>query len=108
MRTFPEGVRGSSSASTMTSGVFCLAAPAAATWALACSMSKVNPGRATTTAQIYRWSIATNGTQTWQSMGCWRQSGITLGSLGSTATPGDMSNIAFPLFGLITRSVFDI
>lgn len=63
---------------------------------------------ATTTNQLFRWSVGTQGQAYWQAMGCWRQSGITLGSLGSTATPGDMTNIAFPLFGLITRSVFDV
>ena len=51
LRTLPEGVRGSSSTSATTSGVFCRAAPAAAKWARAWSTSKVNPGRATTTAQ---------------------------------------------------------
>ncbi len=63
---------------------------------------------ATTTNQVFRWSVATTGISLWQAMGCWRQSGITLGSLAATATPGDMSNIAFPLFGLITRTFFDV
>lgn len=62
---------------------------------------------ATTTNRWTRWSVATTGAAIWQSAGCWRQSGITLGSLAATATPGDMTNVAFPVFGLITRSVFD-
>ncbi len=62
---------------------------------------------ATTTNELTRWSIATTGAAIWQSQGCWRQAAITLGSLAATATPGDMTNVAFPLFGLITRSAFD-
>lgn len=61
---------------------------------------------ATTTNQLFRWSVGTAG-NFWQAMGCWKQAGITLGSLAATATPGDMTNAGFPLFGLITRSVFD-
>lgn len=60
---------------------------------------------ATTTNQITRWAATASQ---WQSLGCWRQSGITLGSLAATATPGDMTNVGFPSFGLITRSVFDV
>jgi hypothetical protein len=74
----------------------------------------LSPGRyyagiahsATTTNQLFRWSAGTAGNY-WQALGCWRQSGITLGSLAATATPGDMTNAGFPLFGLITRSGFD-
>jgi len=62
---------------------------------------------ATTTAHISRWSLATTGAAFWQSFGCWLQAGITLGSLAATATPADMTNVAFPLFGIITRTVFD-
>ncbi len=62
---------------------------------------------AITTTQLFRWSIATTGAAIWQSLGCWRQAAITLGTLAATATPGDMTNVAFPLFGLITRSAFD-
>ncbi len=61
---------------------------------------------ATTTGQLIRWSVATIGIALFQGLGCWRQSGITLGSLGATATPGDLTNVAFPVFGLITRTVF--
>lgn len=63
---------------------------------------------ATTTNQLFRWSVATIGIALWMSIGCWKQGGITLGSLGATATPADLSNVAFPVFGLITRSVFDV
>lgn len=63
---------------------------------------------ATTTNQIMRYNLATTGAAFLQAYGCWRQSGITLGSLAATATPGDMTNVAFPFFGLITRSVFDV
>lgn len=63
---------------------------------------------ATTTGQVFRWSVATIGIALWMSMGCWKQAGITLGSLGATATPADLTNVAFPIFGLITRTVFDV
>lgn len=63
---------------------------------------------ATTTNQLTRWSLATLGIGVLMAMGCWTQTGITLGSLASTATPGDMTNVAFPVFGLITRSNFDL
>jgi hypothetical protein len=61
---------------------------------------------ATTTGQLYRWAAALSAY--WQALGCWKQASITLGSLAATATPGDMTNVAFPIFGLITRSVFDV
>ena len=63
---------------------------------------------ATTTNQVFRWSFATLGTAMWMGCGMWKQAGITLGSLAATATPGDLTNVAFPVFGLITRSVFDV
>jgi hypothetical protein len=62
---------------------------------------------ATTTGQIWRWASGTVAA-VWQSLGCWRQAAVTLGSLPATATPGDITNVAFPLFGFITRSVFDV
>jgi hypothetical protein len=63
---------------------------------------------ATTTNQLFRWSVATHGAAAWQAEGCWREAGVTLGSLAATATPGDMTNIAFPLFGLITRADYTV
>lgn len=61
-----------------------------------------------TTNQIQRWSVTTFGTGLWQAAGCWRQASITLGSLPATATPADIANDGFPLFGLITRSAYDV
>lgn len=61
---------------------------------------------ATTTNTHFRFAASVIAV--WQAMGCWRQAAITLGSLAATATPGDMSNVAFPLFGLITRSAYDV
>lgn len=64
---------------------------------------------ATTTGRWARWSIATTGAAFWQSYGCWQQASAGPGSFPSpTATPADIANVAFPLFGLITRSVFDV
>ncbi len=63
---------------------------------------------ATTTNRFTRFSLATYGIAIWQAAGCWREAAITLGALAATATPADMTNIAFPVFGLITRSVFDV
>lgn len=60
---------------------------------------------ATTTGQLYRWPAATAGI--WQAVGCWKQA-VTLGSLPATATPADITNVAMPVFGLITRTVFDV
>jgi hypothetical protein len=62
----------------------------------------------TTTNRYFRWSIATTGAVFWRAYGCWRQAGITLGSLPATATPVGYTNIAMPIFGLITRSNFDV
>ncbi len=61
---------------------------------------------ATTTNQLARMSCGSSGLL--QAAGCWKQAGITLGSLAATATPGDMTNAVFPFFGLITRTVFDV
>lgn len=62
---------------------------------------------ATTTNRWFRWSVATTGTAFWQLLGCFKHASAAPGSFPSTATPADMTNVAFPLFGLITRSVFD-
>jgi hypothetical protein len=61
-----------------------------------------------TTNRLMRWSIATLGAGYWKMAGCWRQASITLGALPATATPVACNNIAFPVFGLITRTVFDL
>lgn len=61
-----------------------------------------------TTNRLFRWSITTTGAGFWKMMGCWRQASITLGSLPATATPIACNNVGFPLFGLITRTVFDV
>lgn len=64
---------------------------------------------ATTTGQLFRWSVATIGIGLWQSLGCFRQAAVTPGSPGlpATATPADITTISFPVFGFITRTVFD-
>jgi len=63
---------------------------------------------ATTTGRWFRWTLGTIGTALWMSLGCWKQASAGPGSFPSpTATPADLTNVAFPLFGLITRSVFD-
>jgi hypothetical protein len=62
---------------------------------------------ATTTNRWVRFNNTTGNTL-WQSFGCWRQAAAGPGSFPSTATPADMTNASFPLFGLITRSVFDV
>lgn len=61
----------------------------------------------TTTNRWTRWTVATIGTLKWQSLGCWKQASAGPGSFPTTATPADLTNTAFPVFGLITRSVFD-
>lgn len=60
----------------------------------------------TTTGNQFRWSVATIGTQLWQAAGCWKFADAN--PLNLDATPADLTNVAFPLFGLITRSVFDV
>lgn len=63
---------------------------------------------ATTTNRYFRWSVATTGAGFWMTFGCWKSNAITLGSLGSTLTQNTLTNVAFPLFGLITRSAYDV
>lgn len=60
---------------------------------------------ATTTNQVFRWSSAASAL--WQGAGCWKFSDNPPIS-SATATPADYTNVAMPLFGLITRSVFDV
>lgn len=60
-----------------------------------------------TTNQLLRWSLATFGAAFWQALGCWKfVDGPPISS--AVATPADLTNVAFPVFGLITRSVFDL
>lgn len=61
-----------------------------------------------TTGRYFRWTIATTGALYWKMMGCWRQASIALGALPATATPVAYTNVAFPYFGLLTRSNFDL
>ena len=61
---------------------------------------------ATTTNRWTRWSASITGL--FQSAGFWKQASAGPGSFPTTATPADLTNVAFPLFGLITRSVFDV
>jgi hypothetical protein len=63
---------------------------------------------ATTTNTNHRWAVTTQGQPSARAMGCWIQASITLGSLAATATPAVYDNVAIPVFGLITRSVFDV
>lgn len=62
----------------------------------------------TTTNAWTRWSVGTVGIALWMSVGCWKMAASGPGSFPTTATPADITNVAFPLFGLITRSVFDV
>lgn len=59
---------------------------------------------ATTTNQVCRWS---GYMSIWQLGGCWKFSDNPPIS-SATATPADLTNNGFPVFGLITRSVFDV
>lgn len=61
---------------------------------------------ATTINQVFRWSVATIGTAIWQALGCWKFA-QTL-PISGNATPADLTNVALPYFGLITRSGFDV
>lgn len=61
-----------------------------------------------TTNRYFRWTVATLGASYWKMFGCWKQASITLGALPNPATPVACTNIAFPYFGLITRTVFDL
>lgn len=77
---------------------------------------KLNPGLyylalahdSATTNRLFRWSINTHGAGMWKMAGCWRQASVTLGTLPNPAVPVACNNIAFPVFGLITRTVFDV
>lgn len=61
-----------------------------------------------TTAHYFRWSLATLGIGFLKMLGCWRQASVTLATLPNPAVPVVVNNIAFPVYGLITRSGFDV
>lgn len=60
----------------------------------------------TTTNRWFRWSASTSAF--WQAAGCWQQASAGPGSFPNPATPADFSTVGFPLFGFITRTVFDV
>ncbi len=60
----------------------------------------------TTTNNVIRWSIATIGIALWMAAGCWKTTDAN--PINLNATPADLTNVAFPIFGLITRSGFDV
>lgn len=60
----------------------------------------------TTTGNVVRWSAATIGIAAFMGVGCWKFADAN--PINLDATPADLTNVAFPLFGLITRSVFDV
>lgn len=59
---------------------------------------------ATTTNQVYRYSAAASAY--WQALGCWKSTDAA--PINLDATMADLTNVALPLFGLLTRSVFDL
>lgn len=60
---------------------------------------------ATTTNQVTRYSVATTGIALLMALGCWKFADAV--PINLDATPADLTNVAMPVFGLITRSVFD-
>lgn len=58
-----------------------------------------------TTQRLFRWSASA---PQWKAFGCWRQASVTLATLPNPATPVACTNVGFPVFGLITRTVFDV
>lgn len=58
----------------------------------------------TTTGNQLRWVAGL--ASLWQAAGCWKFADAN--PINLNATPADMTNVAFPLFGLITRSGFDV
>lgn len=61
-----------------------------------------------TNNRVFAWTLATTGLGYYKAMGVWKQASITVGSLPATATPAAYTNASFPLYGLITRTVFDV
>lgn len=82
---------------------------------VACT-AKLGPGTyycalahdSTTSGRFFRWTVATTGAGFWMLAGCWKQSSVTVGALPNPATPVACTDVGFPLFGLITRTVFDV
>lgn len=77
----------------------------------------LSPGRyycgmvcnATTTNRVTRWSITTYGAGFWMAAGCFKSNATDTPPIASSAiTPADYTNVAFPVFGLITRTGFDL
>lgn len=60
----------------------------------------------TTTNHFFRWQGSFTGN--WAMMGCWKQGSITVGSLPATATPTAPTAGTWGVFGLTTRTVFDV
>ena len=64
---------------------------------------------ATTTNQIQRYSITTTGIALFMAAGCFKSSATDTPPIAASAiTPADLTNVAFPNFGLITRTGFDL
>lgn len=62
----------------------------------------------TGTNEVFRFTVTTLGAGFWKMFGCWKQASVTLATLPNPATPAAYSNVGFPIFGLITRTVFDV
>jgi hypothetical protein len=58
----------------------------------------------TTTNRFFRWTLATNGVAAFRLAGCWKQTGITVGALPSTATPVAFTGVSLAVFGMVTRA----
>jgi hypothetical protein len=56
-----------------------------------------------TTNRFFRWSLATNGPSIFRMAGCWKQTGITVGSLPDPATPIAYTAISMAVFGMMAR-----
>jgi hypothetical protein len=61
-----------------------------------------------TVNRLFRWSVTTLGAGMWKSFGCWRQASVTVATLPNPAAPVACNNVGFPVYGLITRSGFDV
>lgn len=61
---------------------------------------------ATTTNQVGRWNAAARLLGLFTAFGCWKSTDA--GPINLDATPVSLTTDSFPLFGLITRSGFDL